>query len=88
MLYFTLIVDLCHLRIWKEQGREKKQINPVTAKQLINYMDYLLSIYLTNISLESNFWTLANNANPERTPHLAATDQDLHNLLAEISTCT
>ena len=28
------------------------------------------------------------NVDPERTPQLEASDQDLHNLLAEISTCT
>ena len=71
MLYFAVIVDLCHLSIRKEPGREK---NKSTMLRLINLINY--------------FWTLANNVNPERTPHLAASDQDLHNLLAEISICT
>ena len=45
-----------------------------------------INLHLTNISLESNFPTYADSVVPERTPQLAASDQGLHSLLAEIST--
>ena len=44
-------------------------------------------MHLTNISLESNFSTYEDSVVPERMPQLAASDQGLHSLLAEMSTC-